>query len=516
MPNGFPPFEETAVPGETSGARALTGGLWSGLRETLPQFYALIQSVIAARVLGPELMGRQSYIAWATLSIKVFVTGGIPVALIRSVGEWIGRGRPGVAARLVRLAWRIELGGAAVAGVVVVSVGLHEHSLRSAWLWAAVACLLAVLHGVPYAVLLGTQQFRRAAAIGLIQGGLATVATAAVLLGGGGVAGMFAVEAAAAALSLGATTVLARRALSVGREGPDRAVRTAFLRYASASSVLVVLELVVWKRSEFFFLGRYSSPVAIAQYSVAFALASAVARIPRGMASVVTPAVATLFGAGSHDRIRDGFGRSVRLISLVTFAVTAATVALGPGTLRVVYGNDYERSGTVLLILFVSFPFVPLATLGMALLQGLGQVARSIVATAAAAVVDLALAVALVPRYAEIGAAIANVGAQVVGGGLLLFFARQAVGRVDLGGRSFVGGVTASALAGMAAWFGDQLGGVAGLLVGASAGLLVFAAVGVPLRVLRSDDAEWLRDTAGSRLGGRVGLVAGRFVNATK
>ena len=48
----------------TTGQTVLTGGLWHGLGLLLPQLYTVVISVAAARILGPDDLGRQSFIAF--------------------------------------------------------------------------------------------------------------------------------------------------------------------------------------------------------------------------------------------------------------------------------------------------------------------------------------------------------------------------------------------------------------------------------------------------------------------
>ncbi|HEX4978946.1 MAG TPA: oligosaccharide flippase family protein [Acidimicrobiales bacterium] len=501
------PTVESAAGASTTGANVLAGGLWYSLNQTLPQLYTLVQSVVAARVLGPADMGRQSYIAWATLTIRLLVSGGFPPALVQFVGETLGRGRPGEARDVVRFALRIELVAAVVCFAIGATIGVVTGSLTSSWLWAALAGAFAVLHAVPHSTLIGTQRFREATTVGLTQGAVATVATATVLLAGGGIPAMFAVEALAAAMSLVWTSTWAARALREVAPRPERApeVRRRYVGFAAATSGVVVLELIVWKRSEFFFLERFAAAPAIAQYSIAFATATAIVRLPQAFGSVLSPAIATLHGANAHDRIRSGFSRALRLVLFPTLPITAGVIAVGPTLLQVVYGSEYRRAGGVLLVMMVSFPLVPLATLGTALLQGVGRVRATLGATIAAATVDVALALLLIPRHQEIGAAWANVGAQLTAGIVLLTLATRTTGALDVKIGAVGRVALAAALAGVAGRVPIWAFGAAGLVPGIAAGAATFAVATVAIRALPYDDARWLEDAAGHRLRGLVG-----------
>lgn len=80
----------------TTGASVISGGLWNSLNQTLPQGFALVISVAAARFLGPDGMGRQSFIAFTMISITQLTSEGLKESLMRSVGR---RSEPIVPAR---------------------------------------------------------------------------------------------------------------------------------------------------------------------------------------------------------------------------------------------------------------------------------------------------------------------------------------------------------------------------------------------------------------------------------
>lgn len=514
-PSGTPLVSGDGTP-STTGRSILIGGLWNGLNTTLPQLYTLVQSVVAARVLGPSLMGHQSYIAWVAITVKMVVTGGIPVALMRYVGEMIGRGRPGAARALVGWAFRLELFGAFAGGGVIVGIRFANGRFANAWLLAALVCVLTTLHTVPYVVLIGIQRWRQAATIGLSLGGAGTVATVAALAAGTGITGMFAVEAVVAAISLAWTSAAARRSFAevAPRSEPDPVVRHEFNSYAAVASAIVVFEVVVWKRSEFLFLERYSPAAALANYSVAFAMATAIARLPQGMAGVLSPAVASLYGEQAFDRLRIGLARAIRLVATASLPIAAGTLAVGPPLVRAIYGDDYADAGAALLVLMISVPFVPLGSLGTSVVHGFGRVRLALAVVSVAVVVDIAIAIAVIPAHGAVGAAVANSAAQLTGGVLVLVAAHRIAGPFILDLLTLARAGLASSLTAGLAWLAVRvIGGLPGVAVGVAAGLLMFPSLLYVLRGIGSGDAAWIRDNAGDHLGGRVGRIADRFVH---
>jgi O-antigen/teichoic acid export membrane protein len=491
----------------TTGASVVRGGMWNLVARVLPQAYVLFISVAAARFLGPDGMGRQSFIAFVALSTTMFFTGGLAVAVMRFVGEELGRDRPGSAVALVRWAWRIAIVGAVVGAGLLLAVALAGAEPESAWVLAGLGAAFGVLHTVPSALLIGTQSWREATIAGLTTSTVGVPATIAVLAAGGGITGMFAVGAVTAFANLLITWTLARRAVRGLGAAPQRlrSVERATARYAAWSSVGVLLTFIIFRRSEFFFLNHYSDDTEIALYSIPFAAIYALTLVFEATGGVVIPAFATLKGAGAMDRIQSGYERSLRLVTLASLPITAGVLAVGPETLRLIYGDEYSGTASVLRLMAISLPFVPIMQMSTGLLAGLGLVRPGLVAGAVAAVVNVALAFALIPAYDATGAALANSGAQVTIALAIFGYTWKLLGSTPIHLPAIARPAIASALAGATAWaILSALAGVSGVVLGTAGGVAVFALAGRLLGALREDDAQWLWGVSGERALGRL------------
>jgi O-antigen/teichoic acid export membrane protein len=517
-PRTEPEQAEPDTAAATTGRSVLAGGLWHVASYGIPQAYTLVVSIAAARFLGPDGMGRQSFIAFVSLTTAVLLSDSLYVSLMRYIGETRGRGREELLPGLLGWAWRIEGIAAALGAAVLVVPAVLGAEPRGAWALAAVVTATGVMHAVPTAVLIGLQRFRQAAVVGLTTGLVGTCAVTVVLWQGGGITGMFAVEAVVGLLNLAWTGTLARRSfapITAGAgagSGPRveaRHLRGSVARFALLSSIGLVFDRVVGTRSEFLFLNHFSSDAQIAFYSIAFSAVMALRLIPRSLGSATAPAFATLYGAGSWDRIRSGYSRSLRLLLLSSLPLTAVGLALGPELIQAVYGESYEGAGGPIQILFLGFPLIALSTVANAVLVGMSHVRRPLIASAVAAAIDVGLALALIPRLHANGAAIANIGGQGSYSLLMLFFASRLASPVDWRPWTTVRAVAASALAGLAAWGAvTVLHGVAGLCAGAAAATAVFVLLGALLRILPADDAGWIEESFGTRLLGSVGWLA--------
>jgi O-antigen/teichoic acid export membrane protein len=367
--------------------------------------------------------------------------------------------------------------------------------------------------------LIGAQRWRAASIVGLVTGAGSTVAIILVLAAGGGITGMFAVEAAVALVNVVWTSLLARRTVDEVappstpqlEPGAWQALRRELWRYALPTTYGFVLTIVVWRRSEFFFLDHFSTDTQIALYSVVFAVVAALVQLPDAIAAITLPAVATLAGAGHDERIRAGLSRALRLVLLATLPVTAVAFALGPTLLRLVYGEEFRDTADVLMIMLLPFPLLPLLSLSRGVLSGLGRLRVPLLIETAAAVVNVALAYALVQGHGATGAAIANVSAQAMAAVLVLAYTKAAVGVPHLRTLLLWRAGLAAAAAGLVAWASVRLlPDAAGLVVGSFAAAGVFAVLAVTLKILPREDAVWLDEHVGERLGGAVGALIRR------
>jgi O-antigen/teichoic acid export membrane protein len=496
----------------TTGRSVVSGGLWYLASYGIPQAYTVVISIVAARFLGPAGMGTQSFIAFVSISLTTVLSSSMYLALMRYIGESVGSGHSELVAGLLAWVWRIEAAAALVGGGALAAVAALGGKPAGAWGFAAVVCAAAILHTVPTAALIGLQRFRQAAAVGLVTGFVSTVAIPVVLALGGGITGMFAVEAVVGVANLAWTGTLARRAVRSAAPRRDAATRDLHRRvgrFALLSSLGLLLDFVVGTRSEFFFLASFSTHPAIAFYSIAYSAVTAIRVVPRALGGATAPAFATLYGAGAIDRIRSGYSRSLRLLLLVSILLAGLGFALAPALVRVVYGGSYAGVGGPLRILLAGFPLVALSSICGSLLAGLGRVRQPLIGNAAAAAVDIGLAAALIPLLDARGAAIANVAGEGTYSAIVLVFSSRLLGRLDWRPWAAARAVAVSAAAGAAGW--ATLGPLpesAGVVVGIAVALGVVVLLGAALKILPADDAQWIDESFGRRIGGAVGRLA--------
>lgn len=503
----------------TTASNVLSGALWTVLANGLAPMLLLAQSIAAARFLGPSGMGRQSYIAWAELTVGFVLSAGATGTLSRYLGATIAGGRGGQMRSVLRMfAWLQCVAALIPVPLFVLAFAPRDGELRMAWTLAGVGAALLVAQAVANTVLVALQHWRQAAVVSLATSAVATVATVAVLAAGGGIRGMFAVDVGALILSGIWSWTLAARLIreSMPAAVPPGELRREVLGYAGIVLMQMALAYLVWQRSEFFFLDRYSPAREIAMYSIAFATVTGLQRLPEGLTLTLIPSMSVLVGADERTRLHAATSRAIRLVWTMSTPLAAGIVALGPAALRLVYGSDYRASGPVIAILATILPVVLVARVGASVLHALGQVRTVLGCLFAGVVVDIAVCLLLVPDHGAVGAAVANVTAQAVASALETYAARRQTGAFGLPWWHLGGATVAGLASGAAAWgcvavLPDALGLVTGVVVGTAVYVVAFRA----LRPVTDDDLLWVERVAGQRLGGRVGLAAQRLRRPT-
>jgi O-antigen/teichoic acid export membrane protein len=246
---------------------------------------------------------------------------------------------------------------------------------------------------------------------------------------------------------LATNPTLRRAALTprLPRDLPD-----GFWRYGLSALLLATVSLLVFSRSEVLILNELGDEKALAVFALAFGLSQ---RLTTPVDTVLTPLIPALSAVASAHPARLGaaLGRALRLsVTAVAFLAASAVVATALAA-PIMFGSEYEGTGLVFVALAVVSLVQSAAQPCVAVVHALGRLGVLIRAYIFALVVDVALAVWLIPPLQVWGAVIANVVGGLLAVGLTVRATRLIHG-VQSADIAFarVGGVTATAVA--AAW----------------------------------------------------------------
>jgi O-antigen/teichoic acid export membrane protein len=380
---------------------------------------SLANVVVIARFLGPAESGRYFLFVSAVLVLAVIAELGLsqsaavfPAIYPRSVGA--------IHATLIKYILRLS-GLTLVGGLVVIAIIGNRvlPSIPARWMIVAVAAVpLTVYANVWNNLAIG---LGRVVSGGLVQvGAMAlTLALDALYLG--------VLHGRALSAIVLYTVVLTIQAIAMwlviwrlhGRgsaTAPQMGLGSEMVRfgirgYAGAMSSFL------WMRATIFLLDAFHGPAAVGLFAIAQQLAERTL-LP---AQVVKDVMYRDVAAAEHDAATEATNSALRIVILALVPLTGVVALLAPTFVHVLFGAKYDGSAPVFRILFIGTACMVVPTLLVPYF--LGQLRRPGLLSLLAWInvgINTVLALLLVPRGAELGAAVALVGTQVIGTAIAL------------------------------------------------------------------------------------------------
>lgn len=471
---------------------------WYGLVTVVGLIAGLAMSVVLARGLGPALMGDYSYLMWLGRTLEAVSMLGFGVALVRFSAASIAQGEPAVARGVITLLNRWQLASATLVATVtiVLALALAPENLRWPIVVGAVALVPATTESLYMRATYGAQRYDLTAQISTIKMALLLTISIAAVLMGGGVLGIVVGLALGGLVSCALQT---RRALALYPREPapvPPALRTELRQYLISFSIVCALEALVWDRSEILFLKLWLPSQDVAFYSLAFGLASRAMILPAIFVGVLLPAFAALHGAGDDREFGRVYRTSLRSVALVGAPIAAVIAGVAPALVDLLYGPVYSPVVSLFRVLVGVSLLGVLRDVAWAALRATGDRRTALSATVVTAVVDLALAAALIRTYGTGGAVAANTVAQLTVS-VWAFVAIQRMKRAGFPVRDLVRIAVASALALLVSSTATASHGTLLLALGTAAGFGAYALACVLLGAVNGHD--WMLLRASSR-----------------
>jgi O-antigen/teichoic acid export membrane protein len=401
--------------------KAIRNMFFSGVRLAITAGATVCTSAIIARTLGPANTGVYGYTLWLVGALGVLANIGLPAALTKYVSEYIGRRDTATASQLGKRLLLTQLVVAlGVSGLTACFILLRT-PYRSIIGLAAVMILPYALQQGLVAALAGVQRFDRIALISLYVA-LAQVASVGIAaIFHSGVLGML--WATLAGLAVG--TWLYYRAVdelllklpalpsNPLSETPD--VFRRIRRFSLTISYVLLLDMIVWQRSEVLFLKWYSTLPQIAFYTLAYSIATKVSEIASSFSSTLLPLYSESYGRNGLQEVGPVYVKALKYVQMVMVPLCLLGVAVAKPLVYLIYGPNYLPLVLPLQILLASLAFTSMGVVGSPLLVGTER--QSFIAKygTVVAILNVALDLILIPKHGALGAAVANCTAQVAG-----------------------------------------------------------------------------------------------------
>ncbi len=324
--------------------------MWSGVDLVFNILFALGGSVLVARAMGPEKLGRYNYILFIANITGAFATFGIPAATGKYAAEFIGRGEVANARLIIRLTARIQLAlGLLLVGSWLLWIHFNMKSGEAAYTAVAVISILPfMLTTVVTYANIAAEDFRSNVMASLVSSLVGFVGLAASVLFDWDLLGL------TVALLLSRIVDLGLRKWAFDRYFPTAPpelrpggwsslpaeFRSRIWSFCWNSTLLELINVVVWNRSQVLFLERYCNIREVSYYSLGFNLVERVGQFVRMFTGAAGATVMVRYGRDFRAAGRLT-GHSVRYAALIALPLLAGAAALSDPFVRVLYGPRY-------------------------------------------------------------------------------------------------------------------------------------------------------------------------------
>jgi O-antigen/teichoic acid export membrane protein len=389
---------------------------WYGSELVFAIVAAFATSIPLARVIGPYRLGYFSYISWLTSMSGVIGSLGMAGATRKYMAEYLNRGLGGSARAVffatMRLQALITVALTAVALVLVYTVSNPAYHTISAFL--VLSMLPAVFVGIPASANMAAENMR-ANALASLASYVVQIVSVALSLSLGwdliGVAiGVFAFRCVDCGIKLWSVLVWVRK---LPDEPLPTELRNKLINFSSYNFVLLLLNVIVWDRSDVIFLKALNPNIAqLSFYTVAFNLTEKVRLLPNAVGTAMGSSIQAQFGRDA-SRVPQITAAALWYTFLCGLPLMVGMAALSGHLIPLLYGRSYLPAIPVLVV--AALFAIPKCYLpAWNLLEAMEKQRFLALWMCSCAVANILLDVWLIPGHGALGAAVANGVAQFI------------------------------------------------------------------------------------------------------
>lgn len=388
--------------------RAVRGLTWTMIHTVVAIPIGFAVNLLLARLLAPEGYGRLAFLTeLITIAGSVLAIGLTP-AIIQFGSKAHAAGRDREVTRILSASqgFRLLVVAPALTVLVVLLVDVPWPFLLIAVIFGV--WVSAFVDGGPITLFIENKS-DVGAKIAMVTNVAVQVGVVATVLVVGTADAVWATRVIVAAVCIGlyliAVSPVYRKA--VLRPRLPRNFPKGFWRFALPTGLAGLIGSLVVSRTEVLFLQWLSTPTQVGLFALAFGVSAHIFAPAQALTGPLIPAVSGLREVGP-DKLDLAFRRTLRASSTIASLLVAAAIPALTLLLPLLYGDDFRDAAPAVLVLGLvgglAVSTGPVSAFALARLS-----ARILlIANVVALVVDVVLAIALIPMIGLWGAVIAN------------------------------------------------------------------------------------------------------------
>ncbi|MDB5106949.1 MAG: glycosyl transferase group 1 [Fibrobacteres bacterium] len=373
-------------------------------------------SVVMARSLGPNDLGIFHQVSWFAGTVSVIISLGFITSITKFTAQFRSQGRDADVLSAVRYIFYIELAIAIVTTIALLcyASSIADHYFSKDQKWIFMLAFIAITPGIQTAIfsatLEGAQVFRYQTVHSLTVTPAALLLKVYVMMKGYGLISLFGINLLFSVVNLGFFYYAARReGLLKGWfkfKPSDGNWKKEILAYNKSAIGIHFVDLVVWSRSENYFLGRYCLAPQIAYYNLAQNLiVKFTGTLPNLMWRILLPLSAEHHGRNETEKMKKTYHHALRYSAFIVFPTVAICFLAAYELIVIFYGHAYSEAKDCFQILCAGALLSSLAQPGSAVIYASNRQNFILKYGAVLAVLNIALCFWLVPKYGARGAA---------------------------------------------------------------------------------------------------------------
>jgi len=378
-----------------------------------------LTTVFIARVIGPARLGYFNLILWLTSITCSIGSLGIPLTTFKYYGQFLGGGQRELARAVffynLRAQTILASFLAALCMIAVFTVVDPHYRLCAALL--IVTMIPNMVTFIPSQVNTAAEASRFNTRGAFVRASIYVIAVTLSLLLGWDLVGIAAGTLLACCAELVVKLVPVLKSMQNVDDIPlPKEIRKKMFGFSGRSAGLMLLQIVVWDRSDVIFLKLLQSDIRqVAFFSVCFSLIDRLMLPAQAFANSLS---ATQMAESGRDKtsLFKITSQAFAYILIGALPVLIGVACIGNPLISVLYGRSYFPAIPVFVV--VALLSIPTAVLTPArtLLYSAEDIGFVLKFGSIAAFVNIAADIVLIPRYGAVGAAWANGIAQTIAG----------------------------------------------------------------------------------------------------
>lgn len=400
---------------------SLLGNLLRQGAATGTAVFLFVLAAVAGRYLGPEDFGIFSFALAFVFFFDIILDPGLYHLLIREIARDRDR-----AAEYVRhgVAWKFV---ASPLAFLLIAAGVHllhdSSRIHEAVYVMTLAAVLKSTKDVYAAALLANERFGLNAISAFLERGGILLAGSAVLVAGHGLIPFCWTFVAVRAIDLAVIRLLTIRTCAKGPASVDWRSLGALVRAGAPIGALYVT-LNIYNYVDTVMISVLRNQTETGWYGASFRLYEGLRMVPDVIGMVLLPSLSRAFAAAAAELARL-VSTAYRYIFALALLVSGLGILLSGDIMRLAFGAEYQPATLALAILVAGAPFAFLVHfLQMALIAMDRQRLLLIVALVGLAA-NVALNLAVIPRYGFVGAAVTTIAVEALVCGALSISAHR-------------------------------------------------------------------------------------------